>query len=223
MPRPSGRSAPQLWYGNQPATAIAHPQGSPPCAVAKTAPRSAGALQASEQHQNDNDDQDGADDADAAVSIAVAIAAETATEPTEQEDDQDDSQDESERHGAVLSRICEGVSDGQDRKNAATQFNVDYVDGFRRRSTRPTNYCGHRAENENGPMTGAISVSTRGQLQRRSLRVIELPSSRSTLVVTMRQFSRGPTRTPPGPTPTVTSESRRRSRTTRSSRTTPRS
>src|SRR5712671_8242191 len=99
--------------------------GNQPCAGRKTVPRNAGALQAPEQHQNDDDDQDGADDADAAVSISVAVAAETATEPNEQEDDQDDSQDESERHGAVLSRICEGVSDGQDRKNAATQFNAD--------------------------------------------------------------------------------------------------
>src|SRR3979409_2186259 len=125
MPPPSGRSAPQRWYGNQPATAIAHPHRQPALCRDENPPQSARALKASEQHQNDDDDQDGADDADPAVSVAVAIAAETATEPTEQEDDQDDGQDESERHGAVLSRICEGVSDGQNRKNAATQFNAD--------------------------------------------------------------------------------------------------
>jgi DNA-directed RNA polymerase subunit RPC12/RpoP len=51
------------------------------------------------------------------------------------------------------------------------------------------------------------------QSQRRSLRVIVRPSGRSTVVVTMRQFCRGPTVTPPEPMPTVTSESfRRRSR-----------
>src|ERR1700704_3374022 len=124
MPPPSGRSAPQRWYGNQPATAIAHPHRQPALCRGEKPPQTARALKASEQHQNDDDDQDGADDADAAASVAVGISAETATEPTEQEDDQDDGQDESERHGAVLSRICEGVSDGQDRKNAATTFNA---------------------------------------------------------------------------------------------------
>jgi hypothetical protein len=55
--------------------------------------------------------------------------------------------------------------------------------------------------------------------QRRSLRVILRPSSRSIVVVSMRQRCRGPTVTPPGPTPTVVSELyRRRSLSSRSSR-----
>jgi hypothetical protein len=42
------------------------------------------------QHENDHDDQDGADDTDTAVTVAVAIAAETAAETAEQEDDKND-------------------------------------------------------------------------------------------------------------------------------------
>ena len=40
-----------------------------------------------------------------------------------------------------------------------------------------------------------------------TFRVNERPSARRTVVVTMRQFCRGPTVTPPEPMPTVTSES----------------
>jgi len=47
------------------------------------------------EHENENDDQDGADDTDAAMPIAVAIAAEAATESTEQQNDQEDNKDSS--------------------------------------------------------------------------------------------------------------------------------
>jgi hypothetical protein len=50
------------------------------------------------QHENDNDDQDGADDTDAAVAEAVTVPAELAAEAAEQEDDEDDNEDDSERH-----------------------------------------------------------------------------------------------------------------------------
>jgi hypothetical protein len=50
------------------------------------------------QHENDNDDQDGADDTDAAVAEAVTVPAELAAETAEQEDDEDDNEDGSERH-----------------------------------------------------------------------------------------------------------------------------
>jgi hypothetical protein len=48
-----------------------------------------------QQHKNDNDNQDGADDSDAAMSVAITIAAEAAAESTKQKDDQDDDKDES--------------------------------------------------------------------------------------------------------------------------------
>src|SRR6266852_8692898 len=44
------------------------------------------------------------------------------------------------------------------------------------------------------------------QSQRRSVRLTRRPSSRSTVVVTVRQRARGPISTPRGPTPTVTPE-----------------
>src|ERR1700692_1337949 len=59
-----------------------------------------------EQHKNDHDDQDGADDADAAVSVAVAVAAEAATEAAKQENDEQNDEDEPKRHG--LSLHCVG-------------------------------------------------------------------------------------------------------------------
>src|SRR5664279_2544686 len=53
------------------------------------------------QHENDNDDQDGADKTDAAVTVAVAIATETAAEAAQQEDDEEDDKYESDRHGLI--------------------------------------------------------------------------------------------------------------------------
>jgi hypothetical protein len=50
------------------------------------------------QHQNDNDDQDGADHTDATVTVAVTVATKSATEATEQENDEDYNEDGSERH-----------------------------------------------------------------------------------------------------------------------------
>jgi len=50
-----------------------------------------------------------------------------------------------------------------------------------------------------------IAVLAPAQSQRRSLRITVRPSSLVTVVVTVRQCSRGPIRTPPGPTPIVTS------------------
>jgi hypothetical protein len=55
-------------------------------------------LEPPQQHENDNDDQDGADDTDAAVTEAVTVPAELAAEAAEQEDDEDDNEDGSERH-----------------------------------------------------------------------------------------------------------------------------
>ena len=49
----------------------------------------------SEQHQNDDDDQNGADKADAAVTVAITVAAETATETSEQKNDKEDDKNES--------------------------------------------------------------------------------------------------------------------------------
>src|SRR5437879_2015110 len=54
---PAIRSPPQLWYGNQPATAIAHPHGQPALCRDENRLSVTRALQASEQHQNDDDDQ----------------------------------------------------------------------------------------------------------------------------------------------------------------------
>ena len=54
-----------------------------------------------------------------------------------------------------------------------------------------------------------IAVLAQAQSQRRSLRVTVRPSSLVTVVVTVRQCSRGPTRTPPGPMPMVTPASLR--------------
>ena len=51
-----------------------------------------------EQHKNDNDDQDGAEDADAAVTEAIAVAAEATTEATEQRNDENDEENGPERH-----------------------------------------------------------------------------------------------------------------------------
>jgi hypothetical protein len=48
-----------------------------------------------QQHQNYNDDKNGADQADAAMAITVAIAAKAAAEAAEQKDDEDDDKDES--------------------------------------------------------------------------------------------------------------------------------
>src|SRR5450631_654090 len=59
-----------------------------------------------EQHENDNDDQDGADKTDAAVTVAVAVAAETAAETAEQEDDEDDDEYKSDRHGLISVAIA---------------------------------------------------------------------------------------------------------------------
>jgi hypothetical protein len=42
------------------------------------------------QHENDNNDQDEADNADATVTVAVTVAAEAATEATKQKDDEQD-------------------------------------------------------------------------------------------------------------------------------------
>ena len=58
-----------------------------------------------------------------------------------------------------------------------------------------------------GQLVASVYVNL--ALQGHYLRVIMRPSPRSIVVVTMRQFRRGPTVTPPGPMPTVTSESRR--------------
>jgi hypothetical protein len=48
------------------------------------------------QHENDNDDQDGADETDTPVTEAVTVAAELAAEAAEQDDDKDDNEDGSE-------------------------------------------------------------------------------------------------------------------------------
>src|SRR4029078_4138023 len=53
------------------------------------------------QHQNEDDDQNGADEPDAAVTETVAVAAEATAEATKQENDEDDNQDESQGHSAT--------------------------------------------------------------------------------------------------------------------------
>src|SRR6202040_1130484 len=54
------------------------------------------------QHKNDHDNQDGADEPDAAMSVAVTVTVETAAETAKQKNDEDDDEDEPERHGLSL-------------------------------------------------------------------------------------------------------------------------
>jgi hypothetical protein len=53
-------------------------------------------------HENDNRDQDGAENANAAVTEAVSIAAESAAKAADQENDENDNQNESYRHTSFL-------------------------------------------------------------------------------------------------------------------------
>src|SRR5581483_5552744 len=60
-----------------------------------------------EQHEDKNDDQDGAEDTDATVTEAVPVAAEPTTEAAEQKDDEDDNEDGPERHDSCSLSLTE--------------------------------------------------------------------------------------------------------------------
>jgi hypothetical protein len=53
------------------------------------------------QHQSCDDDQDGADDANAAISVAVTVTAKAPAQTAEQENNKDDNEDEPYRHGLL--------------------------------------------------------------------------------------------------------------------------
>jgi hypothetical protein len=62
-----------------------------------------------DQHENDYDDQDGADKPDATVAITVTVAAEAAAEAAEQKYDEEDDKDKSQRHGLSPSVVNGGI------------------------------------------------------------------------------------------------------------------
>lgn len=65
-------------------------------------------LETSRHKQHDDDNQDNAEDADAAIAKTIAVTSEAAAKAAEQKDDQYDDEYESKRHVAVLSRLACG-------------------------------------------------------------------------------------------------------------------